>query len=172
MKVAQLCLTFCDPMNYTVHGILHSRILEWVAFPFSRGSSWPRNWTGVSCIAGIFFTNWAIREALEVLGLRENWADNTESYHISLPIPGFPITSWCSVQFSSAAQSCLTLCGPMDCSTPGFPVLQQLPEPTQTPPGDLQDPGIEPVSYTSPAMAGGTSQWNNTEMLIKGHSWH
>ena len=39
------------------------RILEWVAYPFPRGSSWPRNWTGVSCIAGGFFTNWAVREA-------------------------------------------------------------------------------------------------------------
>ena len=39
------------------------RILEWVASPFSRGFSWPRKWTRVSCIAGIFFTNWAIREA-------------------------------------------------------------------------------------------------------------
>ena len=39
------------------------RILEWVASPFSRGSTWPRNWTGVFCIAGRFFTNWAIREA-------------------------------------------------------------------------------------------------------------
>ena len=38
------------------------RILEWVVYPFSSGSSWPRNWTGVSCIAGRFFTNWAIRE--------------------------------------------------------------------------------------------------------------
>ena len=36
MKVAQLCLTFCDPMNYTVHGILQARILEWVAFPFKK----------------------------------------------------------------------------------------------------------------------------------------
>ena len=35
------------------------RILEWVAYPFSKGSSWPRNRTGVSCITGIFFTNWA-----------------------------------------------------------------------------------------------------------------
>ena len=35
------------------------RILEWVAYPFSRGSSWPRNWTVVSCMAGGFFTNWA-----------------------------------------------------------------------------------------------------------------
>ena len=40
------------------------RILEWVAYPFSRGSSQPRNRTGVSCIAGGFFTNWTIREAL------------------------------------------------------------------------------------------------------------
>ena len=39
------------------------RILERVAYPFSRGSSWPRNWTGVSCIAGRFFTSWATRSA-------------------------------------------------------------------------------------------------------------
>ena len=39
------------------------RTLEWVAYPFSRGSSWPRNWTGVSCITGGFFTNWAMRKA-------------------------------------------------------------------------------------------------------------
>jgi len=40
------------------------RILEWVAYPFSSGCSQPRNWTGVSCIAGAFFTSWATREAL------------------------------------------------------------------------------------------------------------
>jgi len=37
---------------------------EWVAYLFSRGSSWPRNWTGISCIASRFFTSWATREAL------------------------------------------------------------------------------------------------------------
>ena len=62
-KVVQSCLTLCDPMDYTVHGILQA-VLEWVAFPFSRGSSQPRNWTGISCIEGAFFTNRAIREAL------------------------------------------------------------------------------------------------------------
>jgi len=41
---------------WSVHGILQARILEWVAFPFSRGSSQPRDQTGVSCIAGGFFT--------------------------------------------------------------------------------------------------------------------
>ena len=43
VKVAQLGLTPCDPMDYIVHGILQARILEWVAFPFSRGSSQPRD---------------------------------------------------------------------------------------------------------------------------------
>ena len=45
VKVAQLCPTLCDPMDYTVHEILQARILEWVAFPFSRGSSQPRDQT-------------------------------------------------------------------------------------------------------------------------------
>ena len=62
VKVTQLCMTLCDPMDYTVHGILQARILEWVAYHLSSGSSWPRNWTGASCIAGGLFTNWAIRE--------------------------------------------------------------------------------------------------------------
>ena len=43
VKVAQSCPTLCDPMDYVVHGILQARILEWVAFPFSRGSSQPRS---------------------------------------------------------------------------------------------------------------------------------
>ena len=57
VKVAQSCLTLCDPMDYTVHGILQARILEWVAFPFSRGSSQPRDRTQVSRIAGRCFTS-------------------------------------------------------------------------------------------------------------------
>ena len=51
VKVTQSCLTLCIPMDYTVHGILQARILEWVAFPFSRGSSQPRDQTQVSYIA-------------------------------------------------------------------------------------------------------------------------
>ncbi len=57
MKVVQSCQILCDPMDYTVHGILQARILEWVAFPFSRGSSQPRDRTQVSYIAGRFFTS-------------------------------------------------------------------------------------------------------------------
>ena len=66
--VAQSCLTLCNPMDYnppgsSVHGILQARILGWVAIPFSRGSSQPRDWTQVSQIAGKFFTIWATWEA-------------------------------------------------------------------------------------------------------------
>ena len=54
-----------SPLGSSVHGILWARILEWVAISFSRGSSWPRDWTQVSCIAGRFFTselgNWGMR---------------------------------------------------------------------------------------------------------------
>ena len=63
VKVAQLCPTLCNPMDYIVYGILQARILEWVDFPFSRGSSQPRDRTQVSCIADGFFTSWATREA-------------------------------------------------------------------------------------------------------------
>ena len=60
--VAQLYLTLCKLMDwnlsgYSVHGILQARILEWVAFPFSRGSSQPRDRTQVSHIAGRFLTS-------------------------------------------------------------------------------------------------------------------
>ena len=55
VKVDQSCLTLCDLMDYTVHGILQTRILEWVAIPFSRGSSQTRDQTQVSLITGRFF---------------------------------------------------------------------------------------------------------------------
>ena len=57
VKFTQSCPTLCNPMDYIVHGILKARILEWVAFPFSRVSSQPRNPTGISCVAGGFFTS-------------------------------------------------------------------------------------------------------------------
>ena len=102
VKISQLCLTLCNPIDYTVHGnspdqntgvgsrsflqgifptkrlnpglqhcrpILHQlshqgspRILEWVAYPFSSGSSRPRNRTRISCIASGFFTSWTTME--------------------------------------------------------------------------------------------------------------
>ena len=58
-EVSQSCPALCNPMDYTVRGIFQARILEWVAIPFSRGSSQPRDRTLVSLIAGRFFTSWA-----------------------------------------------------------------------------------------------------------------
>ena len=55
MKVTHLCPTLFNPMDDTDNGILQTGILEWVGFPFSRGSSQPRDRTQVSCIAGGFF---------------------------------------------------------------------------------------------------------------------
>ena len=68
--VAKLCPTLCDPMDYnlpgsSVHGISQSRILEWVAIPFSRGSSWPRDRTHISCIGRWILDCWARREAYQ-----------------------------------------------------------------------------------------------------------
>ena len=67
--VPQSCLTLCNPMDWgppgsSVHGISQARILEWVAISFSRGSSWPRDQTCVSCIGRWILYHWAIREAL------------------------------------------------------------------------------------------------------------
>ena len=71
-EVTQLCPPLCDPMNCSppgsfVHGILQARVLEWIAISFSRGYSWPRDRTRVSCIAGRRFTVWATRESTEEL---------------------------------------------------------------------------------------------------------
>ena len=84
--VSQSCLTLCDPtvcspLGSSVHGILQSRILEWVAIHFSRGSSQPREWTQVSLIAGRFFTVWVTREILITIYLVYMWIP----YHRAAP---------------------------------------------------------------------------------------
>ena len=63
-EVAQSCLTLCNPMDcslpgFSIHGIFQERVLKWVAISFSRRSSWPKDWTWVSCIVGRCFTSWA-----------------------------------------------------------------------------------------------------------------
>ena len=81
----QLCLTLCNPMDYSawgssVHGISHIRILEWDAISSSRGSSWSRDWTRVSCIsftASRFFTSVPI-PGLKTQSLWEWWTQSEE----------------------------------------------------------------------------------------------
>ena len=75
---AQTFLALCDPMDCSppsssVCGILQARILEWVAIPSSRGSSWPGDQTHDSCIAGIFFTIWATREVQSLHTMSYSW---------------------------------------------------------------------------------------------------
>ena len=80
--------SLCNPMGYSppgssVHGILQARILEWVAISFSRGSSQPREWTRVSCIAHRCFTIWATREAEHCLRpslLQNRIGDSTHTH--------------------------------------------------------------------------------------------
>ena len=99
VKVARSCLTLCDPMDCLVHGILQARIVEWVAFPFSRGSSQPRDRTQVSCIAGGFFTSWITRVFRGLpwfephLGHSFKWAHLILSFLVTstLPPPDPPI---------------------------------------------------------------------------------
>ena len=69
----------CSPPGSSVYGILQARILEWIAFPFSRGSFQPRDPSQVSCFVGRFFTIWATREVvfsiviIQSLYLSWNW---------------------------------------------------------------------------------------------------
>ena len=158
--VSQSCLTLCDPMDCSppgssVHGILQARILEWVAISFSRGSSWSRNWTWVSCIAGRLFTDWATRKtyncsavtlfkstikwsrkiilALWVWGSLVHW---TKASILNWCQGGRANSQWMSTAWvvyltkmsccCSVAKSCLTVCNPMDCSIPGSSVLHYL----------------------------------------------
>ena len=73
----------CREILYQLSHKGSPRILEWVAYPFSRGSSWPMNWTGVSCIAGGFFTNWAIMEATPVV---QDWLNMWKPIKVMLKI--------------------------------------------------------------------------------------
>ena len=135
-------------LKVKVHGIFQARILEWVAFPFSRVSSQPRDRTQVSCIAGGFFTSWATREACEAdrkTFTQQMPSLNSEKWSILIyEDKGVPSRQVlldspkllhlpCALCCCSVAQSCPTLCVPMDCSTPGFPGLHRLLELAQTP---------------------------------------
>ena len=137
MLVAQSCLILCDLMDCnlpgsSVHGIFQARIMEWVAFPSSRGSSQPRDWTQVSHIAGGLFTIWATREyaphGLQLLlcissvqfsrSVVSNSLRPHESQHAKPPCPSptpgvhpnsCPSSRWCHPAISSSVVPLLLL---------------------------------------------------------------
>ena len=133
----------------------------WSAISFSRGFSRPRDWTRVSGIEGRRFTVWATRES------QEYWSGLLFPPPGNLPDPGIKPRSAVSpaspggllttsttstLQFSSVAQACPTLCDPMDCSTTGLPVHHQLVDLAQThvhQVGDAIQPS-HPLSSPSP----------------------
>ena len=108
--------------------------MEWVAISYSKGSSQPKDQTHISCTSYTgqreILYHCATWEAKGYLGRKQK--------------------SKLIVQFSSVTQSCLILCDPMDCSTPGLPVHHQLPKLAQTP-APLVNDAIQPShSLSSP----------------------
>ena len=77
-------LPHCRRILYQLSHSGSPRLLEWVVHPFSRGSPWPRNWTGLSCIAGGFFTNWAIREAHRVPPFVQSYPTEAKGFALEL----------------------------------------------------------------------------------------
>ena len=158
-------------MDHTVHGIIQARILEWIAFPFSRGSSQPRNQTLVSHIAGRFFTSWATREApkysfrkilfiylfLLVLGLcccTQAFSGCCEQGSPFGPFMAFSLR-WLLL-FQSVGSRCM---GFNRCST-RTELLWGM--------WDLPGPGMEPVSS---ALAGGFLSTGLPEKSLNTLSW-
>ena len=80
------CVWLCATPWTVVHGVLQASILEWIAFPFSRGSSQSRDRTQVFCITGGFFTSWASREAHFLETFNQNWVLNF--------VKSFPCIYW------------------------------------------------------------------------------
>ena len=107
----------CSPPGSSVHGIFQARILEWVAiFPFQR-----RKWVCISLYIGYIINVWHERKHVK---------SYREANRIFLSASAG--TMMIDILFSSVAQSCPTLCDPMNRSTPGLPVHHKLPEFTQT----------------------------------------
>ena len=109
-----LVYSYCHSPDSSVHGILQARILEWVAIAFFRGSSWTRDQTQVSRIAGRFFTVWATREApmysmgnyIQYSVINHDRKEHKKNVHVH----------------AKSLQSCLTLCDAIDYSLPSSSV--------------------------------------------------
>ena len=112
--VAQSCLILCDPLDcslpgFSVHGIPQERTLEWVAISSSRGFSWTRDGIWVSCIAGRFFTIWAIRIHIPTVKKKVwillEWGQGT----LSSPVLGSILAASCFLHGPLCASSLASL---------------------------------------------------------------
>ena len=157
VKVAQSCPTLGDPMDCScpgpsVHGMLQARILEWVAIPFSMGSSQPRDQIQRSPalqadslpseppgkrLRQVSLKTAELSGNMVLWGRAEGERWQTRGVRTACECADTSLPSGLGqdptlVQFSSVAQLCPTFCDPMNRSTPGLPVHLQLPEFTQT----------------------------------------
>ena len=123
----------CTQILYQLSHQGSPRILEWVAYPFFRESYWPRSRTGVSCVAGRFFTSRATAAAAKSLQSCPTLCDPIDSSPPGSPVPGIlqaRTLEWVAISFSNAGKwkvkgkslLCLTLRDPMDCSPLGSSV--------------------------------------------------
>ena len=131
---AQSCLTLCNPMDGSppgsfFHGISQARILEWVSISFSRGSSWPKDRTHVSCVS-----------------CNGRWFLYQLNHQGSCMLNRFIRVQIFATLWTIACQAPLSI---------GFSRQEYWSELQCPPPGDLPDPGIESTSLVSPALAGG-----------------
>ena len=110
----------------SIHGIFQARVLEWAAISFSRGSSWPRDWTGDSHIVGRHITIWATQEVWTI----SQMSDQNSFPHSSL--------EWiCQLSFTHRGSQEVSPLATNQEYWSGLPF---------PPPEDLPDPGIEPTS--------------------------
>ena len=161
----------CSPPGSTVHGISQARILKWVVITFSRWSS--QTWDRVSCIGRQILYHWATWCYIFFL----KWPFYVMLFFVSCYSLCFKVY-FVSISIAAAAkslQSCPTLCDQIDSNLPGSPSLgfsrqehwSGLPGP---PPGDLPDPGIEPVSPEAPVLQAILYRWATREAPAYMHS--
>ena len=153
------CLTLCNPMDcsppgFSVHWNFQARILEWVTIPFVRGSPPSGIEPTTSAPTGGFFTTEPLGKYPSASTYKRQLLIFPILYFLCLLL-AFSIKKEIklpNLPFSSVAQSCLTLCSPMDCSTLGFPVHHQLPELAQTHVHQVSDAiqPSHPLSTSSP----------------------
>ena len=134
----------------TIHGISHARILEWVAISFYR--RWEKKIFKSSFWSVIFFYSMQQRTISRLWRVTRSgfYVTTSDEYLCGWTEKKLQSTSQGQIEFSSLAQSCPTLCYPMDCSTPGLPDLHQLPELPQTHVNWVSD-AIQPSHPLSPS---------------------
>ena len=162
---------FCDPMNCSrpgspVHGIFQARILEWFDISFSRGFSWPRDWTGVSCVSCVRRQMFYHCATWASLTQKHQW--ECPGYHaFYIRVLSCACHVWLFATLWTAA-----------CHAPlsmGFSRQEYWSGLPCSPPGDLPDVGIKPVPLLSHALAGGFCTagitWNPWFEELVGGSW-